>query len=177
MRVHTCNSSIRQEVCEFKDILDFIVKPLRERNEQREKEGKRGRESERQRDKETIPHNPLQCNAMTLKTRTQNLRTDAKTDEKRGLGKLLEALKHNLSSSPRQTARLGNSAHPLYLETFGSDCLWHPKGWASGVGLWCRHWLTCIYHTHKAQPLVFGSHSGETEHGAEDTLDLGLDVL
>lgn len=89
MRVHTYNPSIqevRQEDHEFKDILNYIVKPLGERSQQRERENKRERirereshrESEREREREgretaNIPtvHSsviPWIC----LKTGTQN---------------------------------------------------------------------------------------------------------
>ena len=55
---------------------------------------------------------------LCLWTRTQSLRTDAKADEKWGLGRLPEALKCNLISIPGQTTRLRNVTHPFYLETF-----------------------------------------------------------
>lgn len=63
-------------------------------------------------------HTPLWLMSwLCLGTRTQNLRADAKTDEKWGLGRLLEASKCNLTLIPRQTTRLRNVAHPLCLET------------------------------------------------------------
>lgn len=55
MRVHTYNPSIqemRQEDHEFKDILNYIVKPLGERSQQRENKRERIRERKSQRERE-----------------------------------------------------------------------------------------------------------------------------
>lgn len=81
MRVHTYNPNIqemRQEDHEFKDILNYIVKPMRKESAERENQRERQRE-----ETANIPtvHSsviPWLC----LKTGTQYWRTGAKADEK-----------------------------------------------------------------------------------------------